>query len=321
MGCFGDMEETKKVAKNTTQTTSPPEWVESASKHNYDLASKILSQGFQPYTGQMVAPLSDNERAAGDMVAQLAGTGGASPNLGTSTQRISDAGVAPAFNYDFSTVVDPSLIGSIDSYMSPYLEQVLAPTLRKIQENGVQQRQGINANATAAGAYGDARHGVVEGAQRRDEGQTIADTAGKTFGDAFNTAMGLRTSDLQRLFGTQQAQATADESALSRMRQSGIDLSSLDQTELGRLLGITTALGQTGANERNVAQAQNTADYNEFMRKTNFTNDEIAFLTSILSGTPVSKTVTGDSMETTSQPDNSGWGAVGSIAGALFSAI
>jgi hypothetical protein len=321
MGCFGDMEKTKEVNKQTTQTTSPPAWVESASKSNYDLARSMLDQGFQPYSNNLVAPLSDNERAAGNIVAQLAGTGGGSPNLVTSQQRISDAGVAPAFNYDFSTVVDPSLIGSIDSYMNPYLEQVLSPTLRKIQEAGVQQRQGINANATAAGAYGDARHGVVEGQQMRDENQVVADTTGKAFNDAFTTAMGLRTSDLQRLFGTQQAQQSANESALSRMRQSGIDLSSLDQTELGRLLGLTSALGQTGANERNVEQAQNTADYNEFLRKTNFTNDEIAFLTSILSGTPVSKTVTGDSTETTSQPDNSGWGAVGSIAGALFSAI
>lgn len=320
MGCFGDMEPTKQVTSTSTKTTSPPAWVEDASKANYGLARSVLDAGFQPYTGEMVAPLSGNESAASDMIAKLAGT--TAPNLATSTDRLSSAGTAPGFKYDYSTVVnDKGPLGSVQSYMDPYIAQVLEPVLRQIGLSGAQARQGINANATAAGAYGDSRHGVVESEQRKNEALQAQDATAQGYSGAFNTAMGLREQDLQRLFGTQQAQQSADEATLARMRQSGIDLSNLDQTELGRTLGISSALGQTGANERSVRQAEDTAKLNEFMRAKNFTNDEVAFLTSILAGTPYSKTTTGDETKTQSEPNNSGWQAVGALGSTLLSAF
>lgn len=319
MGCFGDMTPTKQVASTSTSTVKPPQWVEDASRSNYDLARSVLDRGYQPYTGEMVAPLSGNERSASDLIAKLSGS---SPNIGTTTDRLSSVGNAPAFKYDFSTVVnDNGPLGSVASYMDPYIAQVLDPVLRQIGISGAQARQGINSNATAAGAYGDARHGVVESEQRKNEAIQAQDATAQGYSGAFNSAMGLREQDLQRLFGTQQAQQSANEAALSRMRQSGIDLSNLDQTELGRALGIAGALGQTGATERGVQQAQDTANYNEFLRSKNFTNDEIAFLTSILSGTPYSKTTEGESMKTQSEPNNSGWQAVGALGGTLLNAF
>lgn len=320
MGCFGDMEATKQVATQTKQTTSPPSWVEAAGQENYNLAKAILNQGFVPYTGQRVAPLSGNEQAARDLIGTTAASG--NPYSGTAADRINQYGTAPGFQYDFSTVVnDNGPLGSVSSYMDPYLEQVLAPQLREIDLAGSKARQRINANATSAGAFGDARHGVVESEQRKNEGQLVSDTIGKALSDAFASAMGLRTTDLQRLFGTQQAQNQADETALGRARQSGIDLTNLDQYDTGRAVSLASALGQTGANERSVAQAENDANYAEFLRKQNFTNNEIAFLTSILAGTPTTKTTTGDGTQTTSQPNNSGWQAVGAIGASLLSMI
>jgi len=68
-----------------------------------------------------------------------------------------------------------------------------------------------------------------------------------------------------------------------------------------------------------VQQSADTADFNEFMRENNFTDSQIAFLTSILAGTPTSRTSTGE--QTTSRPNNSGWQAVGAIAAPLLSAF
>lgn len=320
MGCFGDMEDTKKVQSTSTQTTSPPQWVEDAGKSNYDLAKSILDQGFVPYTGTRVAGLSNNEQAANDLISSTAATG--NPYAGTAANAYTTYGNTPGYQYDYSTVIDENgPLGSISSYMDPYLAQVLAPQLRQIDIAGAQQRQGINANATAAGAYGDARHGVVESEQLKNQNQLVSDTTGKAFSDAFNSAMGLRTSDLQRLLGTQQAQASANETALNRLRQSGIDLTNLDQSNVNRATTLSDALMKTGANERSVAQAQNDADYNEFLRQQGWTNNEIAYLTSILAGTPTTKTTTGDTTQTTSQPNNSGWQAVGGIASALLGGI
>lgn len=316
MGCFGDMEETKR--KESTSTVSPPSWVQQAGQENYNLAKSILDRGFVPYTGERIAPLSGNERAAGDLVARTA----ASPNPYTNDmERAFGAyGAAPAFNYDFNTIVDQSgPLGSIDSYMDPYLAKVLAPTLRQLNLSGEQARNDINANATTAGAFGDARHGVVEGEQRRNQNQQETDVVGKAFSDAFATAMGLRSSDAARYFQTQQAQEGADKSRLDRMRTSAIDLGNLDKDSVSRALGLSDALAKTGATERGVEQAGSDFDYNEFLRQTNFTNNEIAFLTSILAGTPTAKTTTGTVSQL--EPNNSGWEGVGALGGALLSMI
>lgn len=315
MGCFGDMTPTKQV--DTTQTTSPPDWVQQAGQANYNIAKSILDQGFVPYTGQLTAPLSQNEKAASNLVATTAASG--NPYLSTTEQALTGAGQAPAYSYDFSTVVDPNgPLGAISDYMDPYLAQVLAPTLRQIGISGAQARQGINANATAAGAYGDARHGVVEGAQLKNQAQQEQDATAQGFSSAFNNAMTNRQQDLSRYLTTQQSQQSADEQALNRLRQSGIDLTGLDQSTIARALGLSTALGTTGANERSVDQASNDAQYQQFLRQQGWTNDEIAFLTSVLRGTPTATTTTGQSV--TQEPDNSGWGIIGSIVGSLASA-
>jgi hypothetical protein len=316
MGCFGDMEATKQV--DSSSVSGPPAWVRQAGQDNYNLAKSILDAGYQPYTGDRVADLSSKEAQAGDLLTNAASSG--NPYANTAEQAFNQYGAAPGAKFDFSTVVDNNgPLGSIASYMSPYLAQVLDPTLRAISTQGAKDRMGINANATAAGAYGDARHGVAEGAQRKNEALQVGDATYKSFNDAFSTALGLRSSDLARLFQTQQAQSTADEAALARMRQSGLDLTNLDKYGLSRDLSLSSALGQAGANERAIEQQKMDTDYQEYLRKTGWTNNEIAFLTSILAGTPTEKIT--DGTQTTSQPDNSGWGAIGTLASAAFSMI
>jgi len=320
MGCFGDMEATKQVTSNTTQKTSPPGWVQEAGKSNYDLARSILDQGFVPYDKSRVAPLSSDEIAAGNLIRTTAGS--PNPYQDDAASILKNYGSAPGFNYDWSSVVDENgPLGSIQNYINPYLQNVLDPTLRAINLQGTKQRQGIDSSATMSGAFGDARHGVVESEQLKNQGQLVGDTTGKAWADAFANAMGMRTSDLSRLFGTQQAQEGADKSALERARTSGIDLTNLDKYGVSRALGLAGAQGGVGANERGVAQAGIDKDYEEYLRKTGFTDQQVAFLTQILSGTPTEKTMTGTGEQTTSAPNNSGWQALGGVASAGMQAL
>lgn len=324
MGCFGDMTPVKQVdsTSNGTSTTAAPQWVQDAGQQNYTQARSILDQGYQPYTGQMVAPLSTNEKTASGLIANAAAT--PNPYASTAAGDFTNYGAAPATKYNFNTVADQNgPLGTTQSYMDPYLSAVLAPQLRQLGISGAQARQGINANATLSGAYGDARHGVVEGEQRKNEATQGTDIVGQAYSQAYNTAMGQREQDAGRQFSTQQAQAQADKDQLERMRTSGIDLTNLDKYGVSRDLGLASALGQTGATERGVQQQTNDANFNEFMRKQGFTDNQVQFLTSILKGTPTAQTTTtaGNQNQTTSQPDNSGWQAVGtaaSLAAQLF---
>lgn len=321
MKCFGDMEPTKQVdsTTNSVGTTSPEDWMKAAGQQNYTQARSILDQGFQPYTGEMVAPLSQNEQTASDLIASKAAT--SNPYEATAAKDFTDYGSAPATKYNFNTVADQNgPLGTTQSYMNPYLDAVLAPQLRQLGISGTQARQGINANATSAGAYGDARHGVVEGEQRKNEALQGTDIVGQAYSQAYQQAMAQREQDAGREFSTQQAQGSVDKDALERMRTSGIDLTNLDKYGVSRDLGLASALGQTGATERDVAQQKDTADLNEFMRKQGFTDSQVQFLSQILKGTPGTTTTTGNQTGTqvTQQPNNTGWQAVGTLASALF---
>lgn len=311
--CFGGMDPTKQV--DTTGTTAPPDWVQSAGQSNYNTAKGILSQGFQPYTGQMTAPLSGNEQTASNLIASTA----ASPNPYSSTAAAdyTTYGNTPGFNYNFNTVADQNgPLGTTQSYMNPYLDAVLAPQLRQLGISGSQARQGIAANATQSGAYGDARHGVVEGEQLKNQALQENDVVGQAYNQAFQQAMSQREQDAGRQFSTQQAQAGENNNTLQRMQQSGIDLTNLDKYDTSRALGLASSLGQTGATERQVQQSSDDAAYQEEMRKQGFTDNQVAFLTSVLKGTPTATTTTGQ--QTTSQPNNTGWQAIGTLASALF---
>ncbi len=86
-------------------------------------------------------------------------------------------------------------LGTIASGMNPYLKQILDPTLRTISEQGAIQRNGIKAGATSAGAFGDARHGVVDAMQMRDQGQQVADTTGQVYKSGWDDTMARRAAD------------------------------------------------------------------------------------------------------------------------------
>lgn len=317
--CFGGMETTKEVNKTgtsnstSTSTTGLPDWVKSAGQDNYNFARQLLGQGYQPYTGPRVAPLSANEKLAGSIVRSNAVGGNPYERETEALTRM--YGNAPAV---WSSVIDENgPLGSIQNYMNPHLRAVLDPMLREIGLQGTKARQNINRSATMSGAFGDARHGVVEGEQRRNEAQLASDVTGKGWSDAFNQALGLRTGDLTRYLG-------AENDRLNRARTSAIDLTNLDKYGVSRDLALATALGTTGENERKVNQAGMDKGFEEHLRKQGWSTDMIGFLTKILGSTPIEKnatqTQTGSTTgkEVTSAPDNSGWGILGSLAGTLL---
>jgi hypothetical protein len=318
MGCFGDMEPTKQKQTTSTSTVSPPSWVQSAGQQNYERASSILDRGYVPYGGTRVAPLSGDEVTAGNLVRSTAAAG--NPYQDEAASLLRGYGQAPKFNYDFNTIVDESgPLGSIQSYMNPYLDAVLAPILRQIGISGAQQRNSIGSSATMSGAFGDARQGVVESEQRKNQMLQEGDAVGKGYSDAFNQALGLRSQDAGRFFQTQQAQEGADRAALERARASGIDLTNLDKYDVSRALGLSSALGGVGQNEREIAQKAADVDYDTFRQQNGgFDKEMISWLTQLLAGTPTAKTTTGEQMATESAPNNSGWQMVGTLASALL---
>jgi hypothetical protein len=142
-------------------------------------------------------------------------------------------------------VVDESgPLGTIQSYMNPYLQQVLDPQIREIQQESERQRRGIGAGAAMAGAFGDARHGIMEGQNMEMTNQAVSDATGKTTADAFLNALQLRQADMGRFDSMKAQDAALTENAQGRRLTAGQSNQSSANNALARQLQGDIQTGQ-----------------------------------------------------------------------------
>lgn len=225
----------------------------------------INNTPYQAYGGQRVAGFDPDQTNAFNQVRSLS----SAPSV--LNERLVDEG---------------GRLGKISDYIDPYVAQTLQPAIRNIQEAGQQQRMDIGDQAQSAHAFGDARHGIVEGMQMRDESRNIGDLSAQKYSDAYNTAMAERGADRTSL-------ATGEQDRMQR------------------------ALALLGVGDRGQAQQQKGLDtqFEEFQRKGEDPYRKLDAILSFLTGNPASRDVT-----TTTSNNNNNWLAqlLGGAAGAFI---
>lgn len=89
-------------------------------------------------------------------------------------------------------------------YMNPYTQQVLDRTQENIaRQTGIQQTQNAG-NAAQAGAFGGARHGLVEAQTNEAAQRQMADTAAQLNTQGFQNAVGFGQQQVQNQIGNAQ---------------------------------------------------------------------------------------------------------------------
>ncbi len=287
----------------STQTQAIPDWLESVSRSLAENTQKQVDKPFEVYSGDRVADFSADQNTAFQRLRDFA----ADP----STQDpIRKAMTAEAGTIGTERVVDEGgRLGDIADYMNPYIDKALQPALTKIQEQADARRKQINAGATAARAFGDARHGIVESKLDQTTSQAIGDTAATALAGAFDKTMATRAADLNRFGDVDAKNANLQETELNR----GVAAS---QTMQNQMLQQLQALLNAGGQQQGMNQAELDAQYQEFIRKVSNDPNQLKLLASVLGSLPYSKTTTGSATET--MPDNSILGLVGSLGGAAL---
>lgn len=130
---------------------------------------------FKAYTGEMVAGMSGNERQARDI---------AQSNVGSQMGILGDAEDAARRGMSF----DPT---QVEKYMNPFNQQVIDTTLADIERARQMQRVNDSQGATAAGAFGGSRHGVMDSltneAALRESGTAAANLRSAGYDRAVDT--------------------------------------------------------------------------------------------------------------------------------------
>lgn len=293
------------MTQTTTTDTKLPSYIEDplktsltdiqqylGSPQNYVFGSKKGEKLFTPLTTEQNKSIGNVNWLSNQNLSQLLGIDKAGKMIG-----------------DFASFKPGRLIdqkgylGKISDYTNPYLDEVLNPQIREINDSLQRGRRDLDANQAMSGAFGDARHGVVEQGLYDDAAENIADITGRAHAAAWDNAMGLRSADRD---------AATQQNANKLTAASGY--TNLGQTYLKNFLDVNDALFNAGDVKRTAQKEQSDAlrQFQEAISSKRY-NDALKML-AVLSGSPQSST------STTKQKSNDGLtGILGSIFGSLFS--
>ena len=184
-------------------------------------------------------------------------------------------GMTAGANYNF----DPT---SYQSYMDPYMEDVIQQQYKDIQRQGDIQKQGANAQAVGAGAFGGSRQGIQQAEMNRNvldqQARTGSQLRSAGFQQASNMAQQAAANQAQQQLQQagqygQQAQAYGNMglAGATQMGQVGQGLGNLAQLtgQIGQSTGaLGQSLGQMGtatAGLGQLGQQMNVQDINTLM--------------------------------------------------------
>lgn len=333
--CFGGTR-TKTSTSTSTSSSSIPKNITELTNKVAGKAGELLDSEYVPYTGDRVAELSNPQQSAISGIQSLYGNQPIDQINPTVQSYINQSGTMPAQTIGSQNVdaggriVDENgALGSVSSYMDPYLNEVLQPTLQAIDEAGMNEHNRIGAAANMSGAFGDARHGILEGQNAENIADARARATADLYSGAFNNAMNLRGQDLGRflqtdfynadsnramdVFNAQQGEREAD-----RLYQAGMGLQSVEGTRQSANLQALEALFGLGTAERGIEQMKLDADYGEHLKQEQDPYNVIAAATGAVSGLPYERSQTTTTTQQVPTSNNSGWSAIGGLIGGLF---
>jgi hypothetical protein len=288
-------------SSTSTQTVSiPPEVLARYNAVNAR-AESVAQQPFQQYGGEFVAPLTPTQTAgieATSKASQLA-----QPYYGAATQGLLGAQQGGA-NY-IGAATGAALAGAapvspqgleVGRYMNPFTQSVVGATQAALGQQQGQQLAQQQAEAIRSGAYGGDRAGLqrqaLRGQQSLAQAQAIAPLYQQGYQQALQTAQQQQGVGL----GAEQANRQAIQQLsqqLAGLGQQGFAMGSGAAQQLAGLgtgaqqAALQGAQAQIGAGtlQQQTQQAQDTAQYQQFLQQRGYDFQVAQFLANIAMGT------------------------------------
>lgn len=253
-----------------TQSSQPPQYVADAYQALLAQANQVAATPFSQPT-QPVAPLTANQNAGINSVAGAAG----------STQPYTNMGVAAA--NAGSQAIWPNLptasAANINSYMSPYSQDVIDATQKQLNQNDAAQQSQLRGSAIQSGAspFGGDRAGVaaatLAGQQDLANNQTIAGLYNQNYTQALN-----------ELNNQQNLQANTQSSDAWRQLSAAQLYPSIGTTAQTNTLNQASAQEQAGALQQAQSQNDLNAPYNEILAQLAYPFQTTQFLGGLTEG-------------------------------------
>ena len=291
-------------SSTSTQSVAIPPQVLSQYESVVSSANQTAQKPFTPYGGQFVAGITPEQQsgiAGTNTYAQeaqpyysaaasgLTGTQAATTPVNNAALGLAGASAGPVNAQQINGQ-------SINQFLSPYLGDVLGSTEALTAQQNEQAQSGALGTAISSGAFGGDRTGIAAANLQQQEQLAGANTYANIANTGFNTALGAA----QQQQGVNLSAAQANRAALASAGQeiAGIGSTAYGEgantaSELGALgsgaqtAGLSGAQAQIGAGtlQQQTQQAEDTAQYNQFLQQQSYPFQVGSWLAGISEGT------------------------------------
>lgn len=265
-----------KSQTSTQSVTIPPEVLARYNAVNAR-AEQTAAQPFQQYGGEFVAPLTPTQQAG--VQATSAYSQSAQPFYGAG------AGLTLGAAQPVGALTQ----GQIGYYQNPYTQSVVGSTLGALGQQFGQQQSQQQTEAIKAGAFGGDRAGIQRAQLMGQQGLAAAQAIAPLYQQGYQQAV-----------QTAQGQQGVIASDLARQLQAGQQIAALGTgAQQAALQGAQAQIG-AGTLEQQTQQAQDTAQYQQFLQERGYPFQVAQFLANIAEGTGALS----GSTTTTTQPSS-----------------
>lgn len=251
-------------------------------------AEGLANLPYQQFTGQRFAGASPLQQQA------FSGLAGLSPS--TTGQVGVDAAQTALSGLRSLT---PTTLGSVESYMNPYVQNVVDIQAREARRQADISRQAEQARLAQAGAYGGSRQAIMEAERQRNLGQQIGDIQERGMQSAYDRAMQQRQQEGQLGIQGLQSQLTGAQT-----------LGGLGQQQFNQGLQGLQAQLDAGGQQRQIEQQPLDFGYQQFQESMRHPYQQTTYMQSMLQGIPL-----------TSRPYESGQSSMSAMLGGGLSGL
>lgn len=228
-------------------------------------AEGLANLPYQQFTGQRFAGASPLQQQA------FQGFGGLGPS--TTGQAGVDAAQTALSGLRSLT---PTTLGSVESYMNPYVQNVVDIQAREARRQADISRQAEQARLAQAGAYGGSRQAIMEAERQRNLGQQIGDIQERGLQSAYDRALQQRQQEGQLGIQGLQSQLTGAQT-----------LGGLGQQQFNQGLQGLQAQLDAGGQQRQIAQQPLDFGYQQFQESMRHPYQQTTYMQSMLQGLPL----------------------------------
>jgi hypothetical protein len=260
--------------RETVQTqTTIPEYARPYVEKMLGKAEAATSAPYQAYGGQRTADFTPLQQQAFKGAENL----GPAQQIGTGTQMAGISGLQglTAGGQYAQQATSP---GSMQAYMSPYMNLALEPQMREAARRSAMEGQMNQAQAVQRGAFGGSRSALIEAERQRNLGQQQSDIYGRGMQTAFEQAR-----------QAQQFGADLGLRGAGMGLQAAGQLGQLGQQQFGQQEAALRAQAGMGAQQQQQSQRSLDQAYQDFLNQRGYQQQQLAFMSDILRGVPLSQ--------------------------------